>query len=65
MVQRLQLIRDRGPFAWCHGAGRAGGAISRMFDRMHDAGLVTGPPYKPTEKALKALAEIEARKGFS
>ena len=59
MVRRLQYIRDLGPTAWCHGAGRAGGAIARMFDRMRDAGLITGPPYKPTAMALKALAEIE------
>lgn len=62
MVHRLQLIRDLGSGAWCHGAGRAGGAIARMFDRMRDAGLVTGPPFVPTEKALKALAEIEAKR---
>lgn len=49
----LRRVHLKGPTAWASGKGRAGGAVSRMFDRMREAGLVTGPPY-----ALTALGRV-------
>jgi len=52
----LQRIRDQGPGAWCPGTkSRAGGAVSRMFDRMAVAGLCTPPPHTITPVGRKAL----------
>lgn len=50
----LKRIRDRGALAWCNG-GRAGGAISRMFDRMADAGLCTRAPHTITSFGIEVL----------
>lgn len=49
MADALQRVHDRGPAAWDEGRGRAGGAVSRMFDRMASFGLVSKPPYFLTE----------------
>lgn len=55
-TQRAALIRvrDNGPLAWCAGS-RAGGAVSRMFDRLAEKGLVTKPPHEITEAGRRAL----------
>jgi hypothetical protein len=47
-IHGLIRIRDRGPLAWCHGLGRAGGAVSRMFERMVAQGLCTRAPHEIT-----------------
>lgn len=61
-TQRAALIRirDNGPFAWCHG-GRAGGATSRMFDRMARIGLCTRAPHEITEVGRAALLPPKAQ----
>lgn len=64
-VAALIRVRDRGPEAWCDGFGRAGGAVSRMFDDMADQGLVSRAPHKVTTKGLQAIAEWEAQHGNS
>jgi hypothetical protein len=51
----LRRIRDRGPMAWCEGKGRAGGAVSRLFDRMTSEGLCTRPPHQITAKGHEWL----------
>lgn len=61
----IRRVKDSGPYAWAKGRGRAGGAISRMFDRMKDAGFVTGPPYAPTPKGVAALAAFDKKHGVS
>lgn len=40
--QRLMLwrISHYGPIGWCHGLGRAGGAVSRMMERLKDLGFI-------------------------
>ena len=63
--QLLALLRIRfgGPSAWCDGTkSRAGGAISRMFNRLVARGYVTGPPYQLTAKGRQATAHIDMRK---
>lgn len=61
-IDGLRRIRDRGPLAWCHGLGRAGGAVSRMFGRMTDLGLCTAPPHNITKKGRATLAALERAK---
>lgn len=51
----LRRIRDRGSDAWCDGR-RAGGATSRMFDRLEALGLVTSAPYQLTKSGRDVLA---------
>lgn len=52
----LIRVRDRGPEAWAYGVkSRAGGATSRMFDRLVELGLVSKPPYEVTEAGHAAL----------
>lgn len=61
----LRRIDQLGPMAWAQGRSRAGGSVSRMFDRMKEAGLVKGPPYYTTllgRKAVRAF-DIRARNG--
>ena len=58
----LQRVRDRGPMAWCAGLGRAGGAVSRMFDRLEVMGLVTRAPHNITEHGRKVLEAAERAK---
>lgn len=55
----LRRIRDRGPLAWRDGKGRAGGAVSRLFDRMSAAGYCTAPPHKITKKGREWLDEYD------
>lgn len=57
----LRRVRDRGSLAWAAGKGRAGGAVSRMFDRMRTDGLVKGPPYAVTEFGIRVLEAYEAK----
>lgn len=48
---------------WDYGRGRAGGAVSRMFDRMESMGLVTSIPHRLTDFGRKVLAaKLETRK---
>lgn len=56
-AEGLRRIRDLGPMAWCNG-GRAGGAISRMFDRMAADGLCTKAPHHITDKGREAVARF-------
>jgi len=60
-IEAMVRIRDRGPSAWCAGKGRAGGAVSRMFDRLRDLGMVEGPPYRCTMLGLNHLTVYQAR----
>lgn len=53
-IDALVRIRDRGPYAWCPG-GRAGGATSRMFERMAEIGLCSLPPIEITTLGRKIL----------
>ncbi len=62
-IEGLRRVRDGGPYAWCKGRGRAGGAVSRMFERMADMGLVTRAPHEITEKGRVALASTEREGG--
>lgn len=55
----LYRIRDNGPEAWREGFGRAGGTISRMFERMVGEGLCTKAPHTITEKGKQWLADYE------
>lgn len=55
----LRRIRDRGAMAWCDGKGRAGGAVSRLFDRMATDGYCTRPPYEITKKGREWLLEYD------
>ncbi len=55
----LRRVRDHGSDAWCKGFGRAGGAVSRMFDRLRHDGLVSGPPYIVTPYGLRVLAVLD------
>lgn len=57
----LRRVRDRGPYAWCEGRGRAGGAISRMFARMVPLGLVNSPPHEITVFGIKVLDAYDRR----
>lgn len=62
MADALQRVHEHGPEAWCHGTrSRAGGAVSRMFDRMATAGLVSKAPHIPTPYGLRLLSEYRAR----
>jgi hypothetical protein len=54
-IDALRRIRDHGPYAWCKGRGRAGGAVSRMFDRLADKEFCTRAPHEITAKGLAAL----------
>lgn len=57
----LKRIRDEGPSEWVRGVrSRAGGAISRMFDRMAEGGWCTTPPYKITTVGKRAMDIYEA-----
>lgn len=60
-VEGLKRIRDRGPGAWCGGMGRAGGAVSRMFDRMAREGLCTYAPHKITPFGRRVLIAFDER----
>ena len=55
----LRRIRDHGPLAWCAGKARAGGAVSRLFDRMAADGLCTKAPHKITAKGRKSVKAFE------
>lgn len=56
----LRRIRDLGSMAWCEGVrARSGGAVKRMFKRMVDDGLCTGPPYQITTKGRGALGRFK------
>jgi len=55
-IDGLVRVRDRGSLAWCEGHRRAGGAISRMFERMVTKGLVTDAPHEITEHGRHVLA---------
>lgn len=57
----IRRVREIGPEAWCDGRGRAGGAVSRMFDRLVAAGLLKGPPYEATPFGIKALEQYDNR----
>lgn len=57
----IRRVHELGPEAWCEGRGRAGGAVSRMFDRLVAAGLVKGPPYAATPFGIKVLESYDAR----
>lgn len=59
-IEALIRIRDQGPLAWCKGRGRAGGAVSRMFDRMEIMGLVTSAPHRLTEHGRQVLQHCAA-----
>jgi hypothetical protein len=59
----IRRVKDFGPGGWDKGRGRAGGAVSRMFDRMKEAGFVTGPPYAPSVEGLAALAAFDKKHG--
>lgn len=59
----LARIRDRGPLAWCEHRGRAGGAISRMFDRMARDRLCTRAPHEITDFGRAVLARYEQAHG--
>lgn len=54
-IEALVRVRDRGSLAWCAGLGRAGGAVSRMFERMAEQGLVTRVPYEVTKLGADVL----------
>lgn len=47
------------------GEAEPAGAISRMFDRMVVAGLVSKPPYVPTARGMQVLDEWRAQHGNS
>jgi hypothetical protein len=57
-IDAMKRIRDRGPGGWCFGRGRAGGAVSRMFDRLCAAGLMKGPPFELTPFGEQVLAHL-------
>lgn len=57
----LRRIRDHGPCTWCKGLGRAGGAVSRMFDRLALLGLATVPPHEITKHGRNVLDAYDAR----
>lgn len=57
----LRRVRDRGSLAWCMGKGRAGGAVARMFHRLREDGLVSGPPYVVTLYGRRVLAILDER----
>lgn len=57
----LSRVYDGGPGAWCEGFGRAGGAVSRMFDDMARQGLVSRAPHVVTTKGLQALMDWNAQ----
>lgn len=52
----LRRVKDRGFTAWCVGR-RAGGATSRMADRLVAVGFLKGPPYEITDAGRAALGE--------
>lgn len=56
----LRRIRDRGALAWCEGRGRAGGAVSRLFERMAAAKLCTRAPHNITPAGRDWLNKYEA-----
>ncbi len=55
----LRRIRDHGCLAWCEGKGRAGGAVSRLFDRMAKDGYCTRAPHEITKKGRAWLDEYD------
>ena len=57
--QLNMLIRASRPPVELAMVERKGGAIFRMLDRMQEAGLVTGPPYKITAKGKTALDAVK------
>lgn len=59
-AEALRRIRDGGAAAWADGKSRAGGAVSRLFDRMVSEGLCTKPPHTITERGTKWLASYAA-----
>ena len=58
-AEALRRIRDRGPEAWCYGKGRAGGAVSRLFDRMAVDGYCTRAPHRITKRGRDWLNEYD------
>lgn len=60
-IDGLRRVRDHGALAWCKGFGRGGGSVSRMFDRMASAGLVTRAPHEITAFGRRVLTAIEDR----
>ena len=58
----LRRIKDKGPLAWCFGVGRAGGAVSRMFDRMAADCLCTRAPHDITKFGREVLIEKDRAK---
>lgn len=62
MIHYMTAVEARGPEAWCHGAGRAGGAVSRLWKSLVLVGFATRPPHKLTRAgraALKAAVGIK------
>lgn len=57
----LRRIRDYGSMAWCKGKGRAGGAVSRLFDRMTKEGLCTKAPHEITDAGRAWLNAFDVR----
>jgi hypothetical protein len=53
----MARIRVYGSTGWCKFQARAGGAISRMFDRMANTGWVTKPPIELTPVGNRVLDE--------
>ena len=60
--EALVRVRDRGPYAWCAGVGRAGGAVARLFERLADQGLVSRAPHKITKAGRALVQHIEVRR---
>jgi hypothetical protein len=59
----MKAIKDRGYSAWTDGIrSRAGGARSRMMDRLVAAGVVAGPPYMITYGGNAAMKTYEKGK---
>lgn len=56
----MKRVRERGSLAWAEGKGRAGGAVSRMFDHLKRCGLVIGPPYEVSAFGLRVLEAYDA-----
>jgi hypothetical protein len=59
-IAALRRVRDDGPNAWDAGLSRAGGAVSRMFDRLEEMALVTDAPHKITQHGRAVLAAVDA-----
>ena len=58
MIHYMTAVERDGSGAWDRGAGRAGGAVSRLWDRLVAAGLATPPPRKLTAAGRAALKAI-------